>query len=345
LKKRLLVWFGIILSAVFLYIALHDIDFAQFADTLAGADGTRIAVAFVFLLLVYVVRTLRWQIIISTKARIAFWSTFVVQMVGFFCNNVLPARAGEIIRAFLLRRHVDVSRSFALGTIVVERVSDVAALLILLLVALMRIPADRLPAETAWIRLMAATVLVGFIGGMSLLVWARAWTIDIIRRILGIVLSESVASGIADRLDHLGQGFDVLRKPAKLALVFGFALLDWTLIVCVFHFVFAALHMDAPLSAALFSVALVHLGMLVPSSPGYVGTYEFFIKKSLAVFAIPASQAIAAALLIRMQWYLFETIVGFAMLGVSQVSVKELSRITNDEDTADGGETEGTDPG
>ena len=350
MKKQLLLWLGILLSAVFLYLAVRDLDFSAFFQELAKADTVEIFFAFLILMGVYVVRTFRWQAIISTKSPISLWQTFVIQMIGLFGNNVFPARAGEIIRAFLLRKEIGVSRSFALGTIAVERISDVAALMGILILALFMIPPGWLPEETEWVRLMAAVVLAAFIIGMLVVVFARAWMTRMMERILCIFLPDNIATGIADRFNHFAEGLEVLRKPSKLILVMSLAFLDWILITGVFYMTFDAVGMrwdytlpilyapvgvwnlggNLPLAAAMLAVGLVHLGMLVPSSPGYVGTYEFFLKKALLVFAVPIPVALAGALLIRLQWYLFETISGFVLLWSSQMSVKDLFNITKD---------------
>jgi len=330
LKKTLFLWFGILVSALFLYIALRDLDVQTFLTQLRHANLGDIFIGFVILLIVYGVRTLRWKAIIDTECHVSLWHTFAIQMIGFFGNNVFPARAGEIIRAFLLRRQIGVPRSFALGTIAVERVSDLSALIGLLLLSLFLIPADRLPAETGWIRLASGVVLVTFLSGAAVLVWARNWMGVVLHRVLTFVVSDRFATGIVSRFDAFAQGLTVLQRPGKLLLVMFYAVLDWVLMIGVFFSVFRGLNLDVPLVSALFSVALVHLGMLIPASPGYVGTYEFFLKKALGVFAVPGSVAVAVALVIRLLWYMFETVSGFVLLWTSQISVKELFRITTE---------------
>ena len=354
MKKSLLLWLGIALSVVFLYLAVRDLDFHAFFMELSHANTVEIFFAFLLLLAVYVVRTLRWAVIVRTKAPISLWQTFVIQMIGLFGNNVFPARAGEIIRAFLLRKEIGVSRSFALGTIAVERISDVAALMGILILALYMIPPGWLPEEISWVRAMAAVVLAVFIGGMVVVVFARKWMVRTMARVLGIFLPEKLAGGIAERFDHFAEGLEVLRNPVKLVMVMFFAFLDWVLITCMFYMVFEAVGMQwsyalpesfasagswhladrLPIAASMLAVGLVHLGMLVPSSPGYVGTYEFFLKKALLVFAVPIPVALAGALIIRLQWYLFETISGFVLLWFSQMSVKDLLNITKSEEPA-----------
>lgn len=328
MKQKLLLWLGLLLGALFLYIALRDIAFDEFLAAIRKVDLLPLVGAFLTLILIYGVRTVRWRAIIRSTAEIGYGTTFSILMIGFFGNNVLPARAGEFLRAFLLQRKIHVRKSFALGTIVVERVNDVAALFGLLLVALYRIPADHLPAITKDVRVVALVVLIGFVVALGVLLWGRAWVVNALRGLFGLVLPAKHAETLASKFDHFSQGLEVLRSPRKFALVSALSILDWLAMVVVFSLVFRAFGFNLPPSAAGLTVALVNLGMIVPSSPGYVGTYEFFMVKSLGAFEITPGAALAYALVVRSLWYLFEVIVGFACLWYSHLSARQLFRMS-----------------
>lgn len=327
LKQKVLLWVGVVVSATFLYIALRGIAFGEFVAAMRRIDVMPVIAAFAVLLFIYFVRTLRWRAIIRANAEITAWQTFSILMIGFFANNVLPARAGEIVRAVLLRRQIDVSRSYALGTIVVERVSDVAALVALLLVALYRIPMKNLPSVTGDVRAVAIVVLVVFAGGMVVLLWGRAWVVRVVRRVFSLVMPDSVADSMARRFDHLSRGLEVLRRPRELVLVSVLSVVSWAAMVLVFWLIFHAFHFGLPAAAAGLTVALVNLGMVVPSSPGYVGTYEFFIVKALGAFGIASGAALAFGVVTRLLWYVFEVVVGFTCLWYSHLPIKQLFRM------------------
>jgi len=334
LKQKLLLWAGLLISALFLWIALRDIAFDQFVSALRRVDIPPLIGGFATLLMIYLVRTVRWRAIIRAKADIGFWQTFSILMIGFFGNNVLPARAGEILRAILLRRRIQVRRSFALGTIVVERVNDVAALVGLLLLALYRIPSENLPAVTGDVRTIALIVLVVFAIGLAVLLWGRVWAVNLLRRTFALLLPDKLAETLASKLDHFSQGLEVLRNPRKFALVLGLSILDWSAMALVFYCVSRAFHFDLSPSAVGLTVALVNLGMIVPSSPGYVGTYEFFMITSLAAFGIASGEALAFGLVVRSLWYPFEVVVGLSCLWYSHLPVRQLFTMSRAADEA-----------
>ena len=191
-----------------------------------------------------------------------------------------------------------------------------------------------MPPIVTHVRRFALGVLVLFLVGMVVLLWGREWVVERLRRIFSIVFPERTAAMLAGKFDNFSRGMEVLRAPGALLLVIGLSLVSWGMMVVVFALVFVAFHFSLPLSAAALSVALVNLGMIVPSSPGYVGTYEFFVVKSLGAFGIASGPALAFGLVVRLQWYLFEVLVGFACLWLTHLSLAQLSRVTRTDEAA-----------
>lgn len=331
MRRKILLWLGGVFSLVFLYAALRGIEFSQFVDALRGVEPLPVIAAFFVMLLVYVTRTLRWKAIIESTARISHWDTFSALMIGFFANNVLPARAGELLRAVILKRQIGVTKSYALGTIIVERMMDLVALVGLLLVAVYRLPSTRLPAATSEVRAIAFGILAVVILGMVVLLWARERVVRELTRLLSRLMSDRRAGILAGKVEQLSVGLEVLRNPGRMIYVAVLSVLSWLGMVVIFALVFAAFRLDLPPAAAGFSVSLVNLGMAVPSSPGFVGTYEFFMVASLGAFSVGSATALAFGLVTRLLWYVFEVVVGFGCLWKSQLRLGELARGASDD--------------
>jgi hypothetical protein len=331
-QRKILLWLGALSSVGFLYVALRDIALDQFITAFEHSDILPVLAAFAIMLLVYWVRTLRWQAIIESSTPISRGQTFSALMIGFFGNNVLPARAGELLRAVVLRRQLGLSRSFVLGTIVVERVMDVAALIALLLLTLSSISRNHLPPIAADVRALSIALLGVVSAAMFLLLWGRARVVIFLERILGRVVSVPRGKRIAGRFKEFSSGLEILRDPKRFAYVAFLSLGSWLGMVGVFYLVFVAFHFDLPAAAAGLTVALVNLGMAVPSSPGYVGTYEFFMVKSLNAFGIGKGAALAYGLVTRLLWYVFEIVVGFLLLWRTELPLRELLK-SSEEDT------------
>jgi uncharacterized protein (TIRG00374 family) len=335
-KRKILFWFGLIVSVVFLYIALRDIEFAEFVSTLRQAKPGPMIAAFVLITGLYTIRALRWHTIIRARYRVPYFTAFRIEMIGLFSNNVLPARAGEIVRAFFLRREANVTKSFAFGTILVDRVTDLAILLALMLVALSQLPDSSIMATVNSVEEFAFIALSGLILGMIVLVLFRTRFVALLEKLFGCVLSKENACKLAGKFDDFSRGLEVLRNPIRLAAVLLMALTIWGGMTVGYYLIFLGLGFEVPFSAAITTIALVNLGLLVPSSPGYVGTYEFFVLKSLEIYGVSAGAAIAFALISRMFWYLVEICVGFVMLLTSHVKIGQLVEVSqSDEDAAD----------
>ena len=112
------------MTVVFLALVLLNVDLHKMEAALRTANYLYVAPAFVLTLAGYLVRTVRWQVILKPTKRISFGSAFAVLMIGFTANNLLPARIGEVVRAYALGRKEAMSKSLSLATIVVERVFD-----------------------------------------------------------------------------------------------------------------------------------------------------------------------------------------------------------------------------
>ena len=124
-RNQWIIWLSVVLAALFLYLALKNLDWAAFWITLSNAQFGFLPVVLAWGSLSYFVRALRWRVLLSAEKPISRLESFWANMSGYLCNNILPARAGELIRAAYVNRAAGLSLSFALASGLSERLMDV----------------------------------------------------------------------------------------------------------------------------------------------------------------------------------------------------------------------------
>jgi hypothetical protein len=293
---------GIRLDA--LWAALRDADYGWVLPFIAVTEG------------VLALKTLRWQLLFRPEHRLPFGAAFAALTAGYLASNVLPARAGEVVRLALLISEQPVGAARTASTIIVERVLDLLTLLVVLVLLL---PFVQLPADmTAAAQSLGVLALVGAAALVLASFWkARllGWAERIFRRVRFLD-----RPGIYSALGHLIDGFVALRGPLGPALI-GLSLLGWVGVVVIAWTAGQAFHLDAPLTAYVFAVVVTSLGMVVPSSPGYVGVFHFLTTVALAPFGVAKDQALSFALVWHGLNYLTLSLTGALALWIRGTSV------------------------
>jgi uncharacterized protein (TIRG00374 family) len=237
------------------------------------------------------IRAFRWGLLLRPVAVIPARRLFPVLVLGFAANNVLPVRAGELVRAQELYRREGVSRSAILATIVVERVFDGLTLLLLLgMVALLTPLADWFSyvlraGAVVFLGLLASIVLLALGGDRSLL--AARWLLTRLPKRIGARL-EAVVQLFLD-------GLAGVRRPSLLGLVAATSLAAWVVESGVYLLVFGAFGLDLPAYVALLVTSTANLAITLPSSQGGIGPFEFFAAQTLIAFGVPDDTATAYA--------------------------------------------------
>jgi uncharacterized protein (TIRG00374 family) len=310
-------------SAGFLCLVFRNVDPADFWAAIRQVDVGNLLLAGASCVLVLTIRVSRWWWMLrQTRADVPWNACFAPFLGCLALNNVLPFRAGDIVRVVAFRKRLGVSSSTLLATLAVERLLDAGCLLALLAAFLPRLSRDILPAA-AHTALMSLAIIVtaAALGSLIALRPARRllkrvehsrWLSD---RPFGLRITAYV-DGVLASLGH------VASLPKLLALI-GMTAGVWLMEGAIFFFVSRALDVSTPPIAAWAAMTLASLSTLLPSSPGYVGPYHYFAMVGLAAFGAPKSTAAAFAFLSHAVLYLVITLWGGYLLiaagGWSQV--------------------------
>lgn len=288
-------WFQRVLevtvSLVFLALALRGIHFGDLWAALQTAQWGWLIPSVLITVGLLVLKGWRWQLLFLPEHRLPFKPVFAALCAGYLASNVFPARAGELVRLILLVSDQPVDAARTLSTIVVERLLDVLTLLVLMVVLL---PFVSLPE---WMRTSAQLLGVVALVAAGAIVLFSFWK----QRLLA--LAHTVLRrvrfldkpGVYAALGHLIDGFATLRGRLGLALI-GISLLAWFAVVLMAWTAGMAVRLDAPITAFTLAVVVTSLGMVVPSSPGYIGIFHYLVTVALAPFGIPKEIALTFAL-------------------------------------------------
>lgn len=299
-----------LLGAMFLLVPLDDV-----VERLREADPLYFAAAVVIATLAIPVRALRWKVMLHpVRPDVDFHPRNAATAIGFAVNNVLPARAGEFARAFVLGRMTGMPVSAALGTLVVERIFDAIVIVGLLFgaMAMPGFPAGTLagvdPRHAAGV---IALLMAGVAGVLFALVYSPDRTVGLIERLVVRVLPHRAQRVVLDVFHAFLGGIGVLRSPRLFALSLLWALAQWLFLALSYLFALRAFDITAPgYVGAIFLQSLVALAVAVPSAPGYVGTFHAGAVLGLGLWSVPADQAVSFAIAFHIGGFVPVTLLG-----------------------------------
>lgn len=301
---RILAWtVSFALAGVLLYLSLRGIDWRRVMEVAARANFALLGV-FAFLYSTnLLLRALRWRILLSAEGPVgaadAFWST----AAGYFGNNFLPARAGELIRTVMIHSRTGLSKTYVLTTALSERFADAIALV---LISTSLLPF--VPGRPAW--LAAASRTIAIIAGAAALAIAFLPRMNAFGQ--GLVARLPVPERIRERLSHLLEhvlmGLRAFHSTRRLWSFLAFTLVIWVIDAVNYWVLCRSLGLVLTLPVAFLLIAGIGLGSALPSTPGYVGIYQFVAVTVLEPFGIGRSDAIASILVFQVLGYV---LIGF----------------------------------
>lgn len=315
---------GFLLSAALLAWVLRDVSPAAVWAELSRADPWLFFWSTVAATVIFPVRALRWRVILEPVAPdVPFGPLWRATAIGMMINNVIPARAGEVARAFALTREVPkVPFSTSVASLVVDRLFDAVVLLALGLVAIMD---PVFPGNATIAGQPLADWAVGGIG-LTVALLAVVYLLVFFPRAL-IVTFEILSRRISPKLEERGRvalqrfsdGLSVMRSPRRFVLVFAWTLAHWLISGLGTWLGFLAVGIDLPFSAALFVQTVTAFGVALPSAPGFFGVFEAIAVLTLAVYGVSAALATSWAIGFHILTFIPITLMGayyFVHLGM-----------------------------
>ena len=310
---------------------LFKIDPRQVWEYAQHANGWLLLLTVLLATLTFPVRAIRWRLILrdANGQAFPFAPLWHATTIGFMANNLLPARAGEVARAYVASRQLPVRFTTALASIAIERVFDALVMLGLMAVAiaLPSFPAQAHVGGRSLSTIAATTAaLFGVVLLIALLVANRPgpWLVfgeRVARRLLPV----RAADRVVRTLDGIVEGLVVLKSPARFAGVVLWSLVLWLKNAAAFAICFRAFGLDIPLEAALLLQGIIGFGVAVPSTPSFVGVFEAATLVTLQLYGVDSSLAVSYALTYHLTTFLPITLLGLWSLSRLHIRLGELS--------------------
>jgi len=331
MRKRWRLILGIVLSALFVYLSIRDVDWAELWGLFSAGNYFWLIPAFLMLLVINYVRGYRWRLLMHPDTSLGLTKSFHYVNIGYLFNNILPAKAGEVVRTVLAGRIVSGGFGQAVSSLLIERLLDVLTLVPLLLVL---IPILDLPQWATRGGLVFGVVAVA--GTIALLVLARIGKrgVDWLWRFVGRIPLVGHPR-IREMVDNLVEGFGVLWNRQVLPGVLISSLVIWGGYALFNYVIMLALRLShLPFSAAALVLCTTGFSMIVPSSPGGIGPFEWAGVQALALFGVTESVAFGYTLGLHLFTILSMDLFGLVGLAVEGVNYADVRRQAEEQDTA-----------
>ena len=304
-------------SLIFLYLVFKGLDWGEFFTALKRVDIPVLLAGMSLYVFSYFFRGIRWHLMLRNVKRIPIWRMTKFVIIGFMCNNLLPARLGEFARALVIAKKEEISARSSFASVVLERVFDGATIVILLFAMIILQPFP------LWVRKMGIIAGALFVICFCLLILlghrGEKWIEIIQRRFPDKMMGK--AAGFMLKFVH---GLDILKQNSLVLYVFILSFVIWGIEALNYTIIMNSLGIRLPLGAAIFILAVTNLGIMIPSSPGNVGTMQFFCVKALSLYAIAKDQALAYSLVLHAEMLIPITVLGVIFLMHMGMSLKSI---------------------
>lgn len=312
--KRWIFWLGVVISLVLLYFAFRNQNFSLVWEVVKEAEYIWLLPGIAIYFVAVWVRAWRWHYLLRPLKVISTNKMFPIVVIGYMGNNIYPYRAGEILRAYILRTREAVPMSASLATIIVERVFDGVVMLGFVFLNLSELA--NLTSDSGFIGNIQTLALWGagiFLVVLMIFLLAAMFphrTQAIVTRVIGHAMSQKMREKSQEIACRFLGGLESLRSPRDVFMVFITSILIWLLETGKYWFVMHAFPFQVSFFALMLMNGIVNLATTIPSAPGYVGTFDAPGIALLSAYNVPLEVATGYTLLLHAALWLPPTLLG-----------------------------------
>jgi glycosyltransferase 2 family protein len=334
--KRWHLWIGLLVSLVFLYLALRGLHLEDLWGAVQGANYWWLLPGVAVYFLGVWARAWRWHYLLRPVKAISTRAMFPVVAIGYFGNNIYPARAGEVLRAVVLKRRENVSVSASLATIIVERIFDGVVMLSFVFLNLPELA--RLTADSGFvgsIQILAMGGTGAFLGALLVFLLAAMFpqrTEVLVQALIQRLVPFRFRQRVWDLSERFLGGLVSLRSPREALMVFLTSVVIWLLETGKYWFV---MHAFPTLQVSFFALMLmngiVNLATTIPSAPGYVGTFDAPGIAVLVAYGVNHAVAAGYTLVLHIALWIPITVLGAFYLAREGIKWRQDASTLRDE--------------
>lgn len=332
LINSLKILLGLIFASIGIYILLRDVNLVNLKNSLLSVSPLSILGSSICAILMLVFRSLRWKIILPDVDNTNKNHLFSAATIGFMINNLLPARIGEIARAYLLWKNNKYSAPVAFGNLILERVLDTLVILAMFFIPIF------LKSDLISLMPWAIGTLSIFCATIVFFILFSFFPKDIVKPIHYIIslLPKKISHKLTIMFDEVTLNLTWLHSPSKVILVSIYSLLTMVTYPIMILFLSKNPGISFTFIEASFAQAAAAFGSAIPLAPGYVGTVHAAMYSALALFNYNPDSARALTILYHAVNYIIITLLGlYFYFSMSNVSLKDISKFNEEQSNED----------
>jgi len=323
-------YLGLFIALVLMIFFLRNVDFSGVANAIATARQGMIFLALLVLTLGYGIRAIRWQYLLSPLGEVTLGTALHSTMIGFAVNAILPGRVGELLRPYLLARREDLSTSAVVATVLVERVLDLVAILVIFGMSVVIFDPEFVTTNESLMAgihtgaSVAAGVAVVMLGFASI----AASGSPVVDKFVGLVvtpLPKRLAEPLIQGSRHFLEGFAVMRQVIPLAFAVMWSLVLWSSIALSLWLVTVAFGIDIPVVGTGVIVVLIAVGVAVPTPAGVGGYHAAYQLGVTGLYAASDAAAVGAGLIAHVLSFLPVTLIGLVLMARDGMKLNRLT--------------------
>lgn len=307
-------WLGVLISILFIWLALRGLHLEDFWNAVQKANYIWLIPGIGVYFIGVWIRAWRWHYLLGPIKKIPTKTMFPITTIGYMGNNIYPARAGEVLRAVILKRKEGVSVSASLATIIVERIFDGVVMLAFVFVNLSELA--KLTGASGFVGNIQQVAVIGtgvFLGALVLFLLAAMFphtTMKVSLWALRIFVPQRFHTRLISITNKFLDGLASLRSPFNVLMVFFTSVIIWLLETGKYWFVMQAFDFNVSFFALMLMNGIVNLATTIPSAPGYIGTFDAPGIAVLTAYGVDQATAAGYTLTLHVALWLPITMLG-----------------------------------
>jgi uncharacterized protein (TIRG00374 family) len=326
--KRWQLWLGLIVSAIFMWLALRGLSLGEVWNAVRGANFWWLIPGVAVYFMGVWARAWRWHYLLSPLKQIPTRTMFPIVAIGYMGNNIYPARAGELLRAYVLRRREGIPISASLATIIVERAFDGVVMLSFVFLNLPELA--RMTADSGFVGSIQTLALWGagiFMAAVVVFLLMAALPSQA-ARLIGWFIDRLVPAQFRTRvrefIDRFLGGLASLRSPKDVLMVLVTSVVIWLFETGKYWFVMQAFPFTVSFFGLMLMNGIVNLSTTIPSAPGYVGTFDATGIAVLEAYNVTRTVAAGYTLLLHVALWFPITLLGAYYMMRESLSLRQV---------------------
>jgi uncharacterized protein (TIRG00374 family) len=315
---------GLALSIAIIVWIVHKIDFVLLRKSLAELKWHWVIIMVVVYLLGFVIRGVRWHFLLSPIKHVGLRVATEGVVVGYMANNILPARAGELVRAIFVGVKESMSKASVLGTVLIERVFDGLVIVGILMVSSVISKVDYQQYGVVSSIIVAGCFIFGVAVSIVLVGAKRRTWIETKIVKLTRYFPDETSTKLKKIISNLFDALSFLKANKNLLIISGLSIIVWAIEGFVFWIGLFAFRIPGNLIMAYFILAFVNLWMLLPSAPGGLGVFQGGTVLAFSLFGLVPEIALSYSIVVHLVMILPISLMGLFILNLYGISIRKI---------------------